>query len=156
VNEHREERQMLISTKGRYAIRVMIDIAEQNTMGYVPLKDVADRQNVSEKYLESIISMLVKADLVEGVRGKGGGYRLTRLPDKYTAWEILNASNGTMAPVACLREGAPECSRRDICKALPIYENLYKLMEMYLGGITLQQMMDGEVMSAEDFAGQEM
>ncbi len=147
---------MLISTKGRYAIRVMIDLAENRQSGYVPLRDVAERQQISEKYLESIISLLSKAGLVEGIRGKGGGYRLTREPEEYTAWEILNVANGTMAPVACLKDGAPECDRHDICKSLSLYENIYELMELYLGEITLPQLVSGEFTTAEEFAGKKL
>jgi Rrf2 family iron-sulfur cluster assembly transcriptional regulator len=147
---------LLISTKGRYAIRVMIDLAENRQSGYVPLRDVAERQQISEKYLESIISLLSKAGLVEGIRGKGGGYRLTREPEEYTAWEILNVANGTMAPVACLKDGAPECDRQDICKSLSLYENIYELMELYLGEITLPQLVSGEFTTAEEFAGMKL
>ena len=98
---------MLISTKGRYALRVMIDLAEHQTEGYIPLKTIAQRQGISEKYLEGIIKLLVKAQLLNGVRGKGGGYRLTKVPEQYTAGEILRLTEDSLAPVACL-EPAPD------------------------------------------------
>ena len=102
---------MLISTKGRYALRVMIDLAEHQNAGYIPLKEVAQRQGISEKYLESIIKLLVKANLLNGVRGKGGGYRLTRTPDNYTVGSVLRLTEDSLAPVSCLEPGAPVCSR---------------------------------------------
>ena len=102
---------MLISTKGRYALRVMIDLAEHQTEGYIPLKTIAQRQGISEKYLESIIKLLVKAQLLSGVRGKGGGYRLTKTPEQYTAGQILRLTEESLAPVACLEPGASACSR---------------------------------------------
>ena len=98
---------MLISTKGRYALRVMIDLAEHQNAGYIPLKEVAQRQGISEKYLESIIKLLVKANLLNGVRGKGGGYRLTKSPDNYTVGSILRLTEDSLAPVSCLEPGAP-------------------------------------------------
>ena len=97
---------MLISTKGRYALRVMVDLAEHQSEGFIPLKVIAERQEISEKYLESIIKLLVKAKLLNGVRGKGGGYRLTKSPDQYTVGSILRLTEESLAPVACLEEGA--------------------------------------------------
>ena len=93
---------MLISTKGRYALRVMLDLAEHTGKGYIPLRDIAERQEISEKYLESIIKALVRAGLVDGVRGKGGGYRLTRAPEDYVVGDILRLTEGDLTPVACL------------------------------------------------------
>ena len=113
---------MLISTKGRYALRVMIDLAEHQNAGYIPLKEVAQRQGISEKYLESIIKLLVKANLLNGVRGKGGGYRLTRTPDNYTVGSVLRLTEDSLAPVSCLEPGAPVCSQssdRPICAEEP-------------------------------------
>ena len=97
---------MMVSTKGRYALRVLIDLAEHQTDGYIPLKDTAARQEISEKYLEGIIKILVKAKLLEGVRGKGGGYRLTKAPEQYTVGSILRLTENSMAPVACLEPGS--------------------------------------------------
>jgi len=102
---------MIVSTKGRYALRVMIDLAEHRTEKYVPLKEVAARQEISEKYLENILKVLVQNGFLEGLRGKGGGYRLTRDPDQYTVGEVLTLTEGSLAPVSCLVQGAPTCQR---------------------------------------------
>ena len=104
---------MLVSTKGRYALRVMIDLAEHSSGGYIPLKDIAERQDISEKYLESIVVLLSKAGLLEGLRGKGGGYRLKRKPEEYRVSEILKLTEGSLAPVSCVEGGCDpcECSR---------------------------------------------
>ena len=100
---------MMVSTKGRYALRVMIDLAEHQSEGYVPLKEIAARQEISEKYLESILKVLVQQRFLEGLRGKGGGYKLTRAPETYTVGSILRLTEGSLATVACLEEGAPAC-----------------------------------------------
>ena len=110
----------MVSTKGRYALRVLIDLAEHQTDGYIPLKDTAARQEISEKYLEGIIKILVKAKLLEGVRGKGGGYRLTKAPEQYTVGSILRLTENSMAPVACLEPGSTDCPRMGSCKTLPL------------------------------------
>lgn len=112
----------MISTKGRYALRVMIDLAQHDGEGNIPLKDIADRQDISKKYLEIIVKELVKGGLVSGVSGKGGGYRLCRKPDEYTAGEILELMEGTLAPVACLEKGAAACPRADQCRTLPMWK----------------------------------
>ncbi len=135
---------MLISTKGRYALRVMVDLAQQNTQMYTPLKDIAKRQEISEKYLESIIVMLSKAGFVEGVRGKGGGYRLTRDPSDYTAKEIVEVTNGSLAPVACLKEDAEPCNREEKCVMLPMYKSLYSNITEFLENISVQDLIDGD------------
>ena len=111
---------MMISTRGRYALRVMIDLVEHAKDGYVPMKEVAKRQGVSLKYLERILPALAKNQLVEGIHGKGGGYRLCRKPAEYTVGEILRLTEGALAPVACLACGAVPCSRKDSCKTLPM------------------------------------
>ena len=125
---------MLISTKGRYALRVMIDLAEHQTEGYIPLKTIAQRQGISEKYLEGIIKLLV-------VRGKGGGYRLTKVPEQYTAGEILRLTEDSLAPVACLEPGASACSRAAECRTLSLWQGLDKAISSYLDGITLADLM---------------
>ena len=102
---------MLISTKGRYSLRVMVDLAEHQTDGFIPLKVIAERQEISEKYLESIIKLLVKAGLLTGLRGKGGGYKLTKSPDQYAVGSILRLTEETLAPVSCLESGAASCAR---------------------------------------------
>lgn len=128
---------MLISTKGRYALRVMIDLAEHQTEGYIPLKEVARRQEISEKYLESIIKLLVRAKLLEGLRGKGGGYMLTRPAEEYTVEEILRLTEDSLAPVACLEPGAAPCEKQGECRTLSMWQGLDKLIRDYLGGITI-------------------
>ena len=135
---------MKISTKGRYAIRVMIDLAENNTGSYIPLKDIAARQDISEKYLESIISALTKAHFLEGLRGKGGGYKLTREPSQYTIGSILKLTEGSLAPVACLDDTPNNCPRVSSCKTLSMWENFYKMIEEYFEGITLEDLLHAE------------
>lgn len=128
---------MLISTKGRYALRVMIDLAEHQTEDYVPLKEVAQRQEISEKYLESIIKLLVKANLLNGLRGKGGGYKLTKSPDSYTVGSILRLTEESLAPVSCLEKGSAACPRMAECRTLPIWQGLDKVISDYLDHITI-------------------
>ncbi len=111
----------MISTKGRYAIRVMIDISEQRSDGYIPLKDIAERQGISKKYLEIITKELVRKGFLEGLSGRGGGYKLCRPPEKYSVGEILESLEGSMAAVACLAKNAPPCPRAPICKTLPMW-----------------------------------
>lgn len=128
---------MLISTKGRYALRVMVDLAEHPTEGYVPLREIAQRQEISEKYLETIIKTLVRAKLLGGVRGKGGGYKLSRAPERYTVGEILRLTEESLAPVACLEENAGPCARAAGCLTLPVWQGLDRVINEYLDGITL-------------------
>lgn len=128
---------MMISTKGRYALRVMADLAEHDTDAYIPLKDIAERQKISQKYLESIMTLLSKAGFVDALHGKGGGYRLNRSPDQYTLAGILKVTEGTLAPVACLEDENCKCERAANCRTLPIWIELEHLISNYLGGITL-------------------
>lgn len=128
---------MLISTKGRYALRVMVDLAEHQAAGRIPLKEIADRQGVSEKYLENILATLVRAGLLSGMRGKGGGYRLTRDPDKYTAGEILRLTEGSLAPVSCLEGGNNGCERAGECRTIGMWRELDEMISSYLDGITV-------------------
>ena len=132
---------MLISTKGRYALRVMIDLAEHQAEGFIPLKVIAKRQEISEKYLESIIKLLVKARLLNGVRGKGGGYQLTKAPEQYTVGSILRLTEDSMAPVSCLESGADACPRAAVCRTLPLWQGLDKVINDYLDNITLADLM---------------
>ena len=132
---------MMVSTKGRYALRVMIDLAEHQNEAYIPMKDVANRQLVSLKYMEKIMPVLSKNNLVEGVHGKGGGYRLTRTPDAYTVGEILRLTEGDMAPVACLECDATPCDKTADCRTLPMWTDFYKLINEYFDGITLADLM---------------
>lgn len=131
---------MKISTKGRYALRVMVDLAERETGEYVPLKEIANRQEISEKYLESIVIILAKAGLLSGLRGKGGGYRLTRAPQEYTVGSILKLTEGSLAPVACLEAGQ-KCERAAQCKTLPVWEKLDKLVDDFLESITIADLL---------------
>ena len=135
---------MMISTKGRYALRVVIDLAENGKDGYIPMKSVAERQGISLKYLERILPLLVAADLVEGVHGKGGGYKLSRKPEKYTVGEILRAAEGDIAPVACLECDSEKCSRKDTCRTLPMWTKLDNLINDYLDSVTIKDLMEGE------------
>ena len=128
---------MIVSTKGRYALRVMIDLAEHQAERYVPLKEVAARQDISEKYLENILKVLVQNSFLEGLRGKGGGYRLTRSPDQYTVSEILLLTEGSLAPVSCLTPGAPACERMANCRTYTMWKGLNDLIADYFGKITL-------------------
>lgn len=132
---------MMISTRGRYALRVMIDLAEHNTDGYIPLKDIAARQGISQKYMESIMTLLSKNKFVEGVHGKGGGYRLNRGPKEYKIGDILRLTEGTLAPVACLECGAVPCERASECRTLPMWEKLDELINGYLDSVTLADLM---------------
>ena len=127
----------MISTRGRYALRVMIDLAEHQSEKYVPLKEVAARQEISEKYLENILKVLVQNGFLEGLRGKGGGYRLTRSPDQYTVAEILLLTEGSLAPVSCLTPGAPACERMANCRTYTMWKGLNDLIADYFGKITL-------------------
>ena len=128
---------MIVSTKGRYALRVMIDLAEHQAERYVPLKEVAERQEISEKYLENILKVLVQNGFLEGLRGKGGGYRLTRTPDQYTVAEILLLTEGSLAPVSCLVPGAPACERLPNCRTYTMWKGLNDMIADYFGKITL-------------------
>ncbi|HIX14373.1 MAG TPA: RrF2 family transcriptional regulator [Candidatus Hungatella pullicola] len=128
---------MIISTKGRYALRVMIDLVQNQSDGYLPLKEIAARQEISEKYLESILKVLVQNHLLTGLRGKGGGYRLTRLPSEYTVGDILRLTEDTLAPVACLEPCAPLCPRSSYCPTLPMWKELDQMINRFFDGITI-------------------
>ena len=132
---------MLISTRGRYALRVLIDLAEYEEDGYTPLKDIAGRQDISQKYMESIMTMLSKNKLVEGVHGKGGGYRLNRSPEDYSVGEILRITEGTLAPVACLERDAQPCSRAADCRTLPLWDKRNDMITGYLDSVSLADLM---------------
>lgn len=116
----------MISTKGRYALRVMIDLAKQNSDGYIPLKDIAEREQISKKYLEIIMKELVSAGLLTGMSGKGGGYKLLKAPEEYSVGEILEVTENSLAIVACLANGAEECPRAKACDTLPMWSELNK------------------------------
>ena len=119
----------MISTKGRYALRVMIDLAEQGSTGYIPLKDIAERQEISKKYLEIIVKEMVAGGLLTGVSGKGGGYKLCRKPEDYTVGEIIELMEGSLATVACLTPDAADCPRSSSCRTLPLWREYDKLVD---------------------------
>ena len=135
---------MKISTKGRYAIRVMLDLAKQGSGEYIPLLDIAKRQDISEKYLESIVAVLSKNDFLMSLRGKGGGYKLVKRPEEYTVGSILKLVEGSFAPVACLEKKPNRCERSAECETLKMWEGLEKLVEEYYGSITLADLMEQE------------
>ena len=130
----------MISTRGRYALRVLVDLAENQETGYVTLKEIAERQEISEKYLESIVKELVKARILEGLRGKGGGYRRGQPPEKIGVLDVLKLTEASLAPVACLAENAKLCSRASSCRTLPLWEGLNKVVREYLGHYTVQDL----------------
>ncbi len=132
----------MISTKGRYSIRILLDLAIHRNGEYIPMKDVAERQGISLKYIERILPVLKENGLIDSVHGKGGGYKLTREPDQYTLWEILRLTEGDLAPVACLKDGAPSCDKAAECRTLPVWKNYYKMTVDYFSGITLADLMD--------------
>lgn len=133
---------MLISTKGRYALRVMIDLAEHQSEEFISLKEIAQRQEISEKYLESIIRILVKAKVVESLRGKGGGYRLRKAPEQYTVDSILRLTEESLAPVTCLESNAEACSRSGCCRTLALWQGLDKVIREYLESVTIADLVE--------------
>ena len=141
---------MKISTRGRYAIRVMIDLAEHNTGEYIPLTDIAKRQDISEKYLEAIVASLVKSGNLRALRGKKGGYRLVKEPKDYTMKSILEVTEGNFAPVACMENDNNECARYNECKTIKMWEGLGKVLSDYFENITLEDLLY-EGMSGDDY-----
>ena len=135
---------MKISTKGRYAMRMMVDLAEHNSGGFVSLKDIAERQGISKKYLEQIVPVLNKSDILQTNRGFQGGYKLARDPDKYSVAEILLLTEGSLAPVACLDCTPNDCERSAECAMLPVWKGLGEVIYNYLSGITLQDILDNQ------------
>ena len=132
---------MLISTRGRYALRVLIDIAEHQVDGYLPLKEVAERQEISEKYLEAILKSLVKEGVLIGIRGKGGGYRLSRAPDQFSVRAILQITEDSLAPVSCLDTGSEPCARAANCRTVALWQGLNQVICDYLDRYTLADLM---------------
>lgn len=129
---------MRISTKGRYALRMLLDLAEHMDKGYIPLKDIAERQGISKKYLEQIVGILNQSGILRTNRGFQGGYMLTGSPENYTVGQVLRITEGNLSPVACLETDPIECERNMFCKTLPVWQGLDKLVNDYLDGITLQ------------------
>ena len=141
---------MKISTKGRYALRMLLDLAQNQGDGFVALKDVAERQNVSKKHLEQIVPMLNKAGILAASRGFQGGYRLAQAPDRCTVGAVLRVTEGSIAPVACLDRDPALCSRSEDCITLPVWQGLRRVIDEYLDGITLQDILDGSLAASLD------
>lgn len=131
----------MISTKGRYALRVMLDLAQQNTDCFIPLDEIAARQGISKKYLEIILKVLVQEKLLKGLRGKGGGYKLTRAPKEYTVGEILELTEGNLSTVACLQPGAEPCERTATCSTLPMWKRFDQMVHDFFYNITLDDLL---------------
>lgn len=136
---------MKISTRGRYSLRMMIDLAMHYNEGYVALKDIAARQDISKKYLEQIVPFLTRSGLLTANKGHQGGYALSRKPELINAKEILLSAEGSLAPVSCMDDCPNQCNRADDCITLPIYEGLYKVIDEYLSSITLQSILDSQM-----------
>ena len=132
---------MLVSTKGRYALRVMVNFAQRSADEYIPLKEIAESEGISQKYLESIMTVLSKAGFVDAVHGKGGGYRLNRKPEEYTVGSILKLTEGSLATVSCTSQGPAACSRSTCCNTLPMWEKLDKMIDEFFEGITLADLL---------------
>ncbi|MBQ8323376.1 MAG: Rrf2 family transcriptional regulator [Clostridia bacterium] len=135
----------MISTRGRYALRVMIDIAENGNGKYIPLDEIAKRQDISEKYLESILAILTRGNLLYGLRGKGGGYKLTKDPKDYTVGSILRLTEGSLSPVACLKEGVEPCKKKSEWRTIGLWQGLNKAINDYLDNITLASLLMQEI-----------
>lgn len=133
---------MRISTKGRYALRIMLDLAQHAEQGPVALREISERQNITPKYMESIMALLLHDKLVQSLRGKAGGYILTRKPEEYSVYEILSSAEGGLAPVHCLSMDENTCPIRPSCLTIPVWEGLHKVIEDYLTGISLQTLIN--------------
>ena len=134
----------MISTRGRYSLRIMLDLAERPQGLYTPLKDVAARQEMSLKYIEKILPLLTKAGFIEGVHGRGGGYRLCHAPEEISVGEVLRVTEGELAPVSCLECGAKPCERAAYCKTLSMWQDYQRLTQEFFDGISLAQLLSGE------------
>ena len=132
---------MIVSTKGRYALRVMVCFARRGGEEYIPLKEIAEAEGISQKYLESIMTTLSKAGFLDAVHGKGGGYRLNRKPEEYTIGSILKLTEGSLAVASCTTQGAAACSRSECCRALPMWEKLDRMIDDFFEGITLADLL---------------
>lgn len=141
---------MKISTKGRYALRMMLDLAQNQGDNYIALKTVSERQNISKKYLEQIVPVLSRAGLLEANRGYNGGYRLSKEPKDYTVAEILNLTEGSLAPVSCLEKDPASCERSAFCPTLPLWKGLEKAISDYLSSITLGDLMENSRRAGAD------
>ena len=135
---------MKISTKGRYALRLMTDLAAHADEGYIPLKDISERQEISKKYLEQIIAILNKPDIIRANRGAQGGYKLAKAPSQYTVGDILRLTEGSLAPVECAEQNPVDCPRSTDCPTLPVWQHLSKIINDYLDSVTLQDILDDQ------------
>ena len=135
---------MIVSTKGRYALRVMVRFAQSAPGEFIPLKEIAEKEEISQKYLESIMTILSKAGLVDAVHGKGGGYRLNRTPEHYTVGSILKLTEGSLASTGCTSQGPAACGRASCCEALPMWEKLDKMIDDFFEGITIADLLKKE------------
>ena len=136
---------MIVSTKGRYALRVMVSFAQRGGEEYIPLKEIAEAEGISQKYLESIMTTLSKAGFVDAVHGKGGGYRLNRPPEGYTVGSILKLTEGGLSAVSCTAQGASACARTECCQAKPTWDKLDKMIDDFFEGITLADLLNDNV-----------
>ena len=143
---------MMISTKGRYALRVMADLARNGGEGYVVLMDIAQRQSISEKYLEGIVAALSRSGFLRTQRGRGGGYRLARRPEEYSVGDVLRSAEGSLAPVSCIKTGDAECPNADNCLTLPLWKELDRVMNEYLDSVTLADLIRGDVAAKKSFS----
>jgi Rrf2 family protein len=134
---------MIVSTKGRYALRVMIDIAKQNKVEYVPLNEIAERQSISEKYLEAILKILVQNGFVTGVRGKNGGYKLTKAPSEISAWDVISVTESELSVVSCLSPGAEVCDRASECATLPMWQEFNTVLREFFQKYTIDDLANG-------------
>lgn len=132
---------MIVSTRGRYALRVLVDMAEHSDQERIPLKEIAERQNISQKYIESIMTLLSKNGFIDGVHGKGGGYKLNRKAEEYKVGDILRLTEGTLAPVACLEKGSAPCEKKAECRTIVMWSKLDELIEGYLDSVSVADLM---------------
>ena len=132
---------MIVSTRGRYALRVLVEMAEHSSDERIPLKEISEKQGISQKYMESIMTLLSKNGFVDAVHGKGGGYKLNRKPEEYRIGDILRLTEGTLAPVACLEKNAEQCPKQNVCRTVGMWRKLDELIESYLDSVTIADLM---------------
>ncbi len=132
---------MIVSTRGRYALRVLVEMAEHSSDERIPLKEISEKQGISQKYMESIMTLLSKNGFVDAIHGKGGGYKLNRKPEEYRIGDILRLTEGTLAPVACLEKNADQCPKQNVCRTVGMWQKLDELIETYLDSVTIADLM---------------
>ena len=132
---------MIVSTRGRYALRVLVEMAEHSSDERIPLKEISEKQGISQKYMESIMTLLSKNGFVDAIHGKGGGYMLNRKPEEYRIGDILRLTEGTLAPVACLEKNAEQCPKQNVCRTVGMWRKLDELIESYLDSVTIADLM---------------